>query len=119
MGGASSSEIGAAIGKGFGSLIGVSDYITGDQISDLNQNLNNAQDQLNLYFKNATLSALKNEQKEIENVITWVNSNNQIITESMNLQYNILNGNIKKENSFIVLISILILIIIFFIIIKK
>jgi hypothetical protein len=117
--GASASEIGAGIGKGFASLVGMGDYVSGDQISDLNNTLSDSQNKLNETFQNGTIEALKNETALIIETITWAKVQNSNLTASMDLQNDLLTGSIQKENMFTILLGILVLIIIFFMIIKK
>jgi predicted PurR-regulated permease PerM len=117
--GASASEVGSGIGKGLASLVGLGEYVSGDQISNLNNTLSDSKDELTKYFQNATLAALEQEQIEIQKVVQWTQTQNNMLSLSMDLQNTILTSSMQKENMFTALLGILILIIIFFMIIKK
>lgn len=117
--GASSGEIFAGIGKGFASLVGASQYVSGDQISDLNNSLSDSQNKLNECFQNSTISAIQGNTKLIMDTISWAKTQNYNLSVSMELQNDIITGSIQKENMFTILLGILALIIIFFMIIKK
>ena len=107
------------IGKGFASLVGASEYVTTDTISQLNSSLSTAKDEQNKFIQNANLEALKGEFTAMNDIVEWSQVNNKLLAETENYQYVMLNGRFENTTTFVILLFLVIIIIVFYLILKK
>jgi hypothetical protein len=111
-------EFFGAIGNGLGSLIGLGDLFP-TNISRLNDSLADAKDLQTKTFQNLVTITINKDIKLQEDIIQWINVNNETLLETEKLQNVIINGRISKQNDFLSIIALLVIIILFFMIIKK
>jgi len=109
---------GSDIGKGLLSLVGAGEYIKSDTISTLNNSLTDVKDEQNKFIQQANLSLFKGEIKDMNDIVTWSQSNNQLLADTEKMQYTILNGKFEIQTTFVILLFILIIIIVFYLLFK-
>ncbi len=107
----------SGLGHGALGLIGLGSLY--DPIGDLRGQLSQAQSAMQNMINLRAYAALQQDEKILEDLVTYISTNNTDIQETQQLFSNIASNTDKEQNVFMVILSCLIFILIIFMLISK